>query len=39
MELVDEPRNWNGAAACIGSTVANAASKACLHKIHHPECP
>lgn len=30
MELVDEPRNWNGAAACIGNTASNAASKSTL---------
>jgi uroporphyrinogen-III synthase len=39
MELVAEPRNWDGAAACIGSTSANAASKAGLQKIYHPESP
>lgn len=39
MELVAEPRKWDGAAACIGSTSANAASKAGLQKIYHPESP
>lgn len=39
MELVAGPRNWDGAAACIGSTSANAASKAGLQKIYHPESP
>lgn len=39
MELVAEPKNWNGAAACIGSTSANAARKAGLQKVYHPESP
>lgn len=39
MELVAEPRNWDGAAACIGSTSANAALKAGLQKVYHPESP
>ncbi|KAG0610787.1 hypothetical protein M758_7G091300 [Ceratodon purpureus] len=39
MELVAGPRNWDGAAACIGSTSANAASRAGLQKIYHPESP
>lgn len=39
MELVAEPRNWDGAAACIGSTSANAASKAGLQRVYHPESP
>lgn len=39
IELVAKKSKWNGAAACIGSTSAEAARKAGLTKVFYPDSP